>query len=888
MQKAITSSFQLLMSRYSMVLYALILVLVFWPITFAGYSLQYDAIDVYLPWRFYGSESLREGITPLWNPFQDGGYPFYADHQYSIWNPELFFVSLFTRYNASTIVWLFILYLAIGASGFRFFAKQFKVNEYVAFLGGLIFMLSGTMIGHAQSVISILGAVWLPWALGAYIKALRSNFQWKDTLLAAFMLFMMLVAGYQAVSIMLFYVILSLFLVYFWRNLKGDRSQLRSFFLGHAFIVVVLATLLFGVAISIIEVFPYLERLSGLDLGATAKYSVHPKSLLSFVLPFTTSQSELPGSAVSAQNFFMGVAAFIAILYGVRSINRKDAVLRVLLIFSVIYGVASFGSWTPLQPFLAKYLPGMNLFFYAVFFRYFTLLTLLLIACFGFQRIIDEDKNRSFRLWMIISAAVYIVLVLITSSSSPDWDSILSAPLDQRLFGLPEKTAIYMESLFHALVLIVSVLLLMFFKRRNFILVLIGIVLLELGVMSQLNMPITVHGSAKQAEINDFLDQQSQGFPIPDESRSLIENERDMYPYVLWRNQGNFTNRIIPYGWTSFHLSSRKRAYNKPLSEQQFLYSKPLLFLQNDSVRIDKYTPQEIACTVHLKKRDTLYFQQANYPGWKAYVNGIAKELLTAYDYIMALPLDPGTSEVSFKFHKPLISYLYYLTMLGWLVLGCAVVYFNVPFTYRKLSIALSSGILLFVVFRVYTFKPSDQQKIHIRFDHTTEEYAIPVTLDNRFHHKIINHKAVSIQFDKSGSDPNLESYFTGLYDGVNRRGNRLIFDHPRDKNLLRFNDEFIGVNTKEIENIEAGEVVTISGFVNVHDTSEVFLVVEQHVNDKTIDYRGYPAKDGVIIDSVVYLYVPFIMTDRDVKAYIWNKGKREIRLSEFDFRKLR
>lgn len=888
MQKAITSSFQLLMSRYSMVLYALILVLVFWPITFAGYSLQYDAIDVYLPWRFYGSESLREGITPLWNPFQDGGYPFYADHQYSIWNPELFFVSLFTRYNASTIVWLFILYLAIGASGFRFFAKQFKVNDYVAFLGGLIFMLSGTMIGHAQSVISILGAVWLPWALGAYIKALRSNFQWKDTLLAAFMLFMMLVAGYQAVSIMLFYVILSLFLVYFWRNWKDDRSQLRAFFIGHAFIVVVLATLLLGVAISIIEVFPYLERLSGLDLGATAKYSVHPKALLSFVLPFTTSQSELPGSAVSAQNFFMGVPALIAVFYGIRSINWKgDPVVRLLLIFAILYGIASFGSGTPLQPLLAKYVPGMNLFFYAVFFRYFMLLTVLLIACFGFQKVIEENRVKTFGYWMFLIAIGYFVLVLITWTSSPDWKSILSEPLDQRFFGLPEKTAIHMESMLHALVLIVSVALLMFLKRINMRVVLIGIVLLELGLMSQLNMPITVHGSAKQAEINVFLDQQDQGFPTPDESHSLIENDRDMYPYVLWRNQGNFTNRVIPYGWTSFHLSSRKKAYEKPFAEQHFLYSKPLLFSHNGSTKINKFTPQEVNCTVHLQKPDTLFFQQANFPGWKAYVNGKVKEILTAYDYIMALPLESGTSEVSFQFHKPMLSFLYYLTMLGWLILGGVTVYFNVPATYRKQSFLLSVGVLVFAVFKVYTFKLSDQEYVQVRFDQIEEELRIPVTLNEAFYRKSLNHKEVSLLYGKEVSDPNLEGFFTGLYDSANRRGNALIYDHPRDRGLVRSNDQFIGVGRGEIEKTKAGEVVAISGFINVRDTSEVFLVLEQHVNDKTIDYRGYPAKDGVIIDSVVYLYVPFIMTDRDVKAYIWNKGKKEIGLSEFDFRKL-
>jgi len=197
--------------RYPLISYTLLVCIVFWPISLGIYALQYDAIDVFLPWRFFGSESIRQGIVPLWNPYQSGGYPFFADLQYSIWNPELFIISLFKRYDATIIQLLYLFYLIIGGLGFRYLLQQFKLEHKTAFYGGILFMLSGMLIGHAQSIISVLGAIWLPWAIGSYLSALKNHFTFKTTVAFVLFTFLMISSGYQAVSIMLFYVFCELF-----------------------------------------------------------------------------------------------------------------------------------------------------------------------------------------------------------------------------------------------------------------------------------------------------------------------------------------------------------------------------------------------------------------------------------------------------------------------------------------------------------------------------------------------------------------------------------------------------------------------------------------------------------------------------------------------------
>lgn len=875
------------MGKYPLVLYFMILLFVFWPLTFGGYFLQYDALDVYLPWRFYGSESLRQGMVPLWNPYQDGGYPFYADHQYSIWNPELFFVSLFTRYNANVIVWLYLLYLAIGATGFRFFAKQFRVNNNMAFLGGLVFMLSGTMIGHAQSVISILGMIWLPWALGSYVKAVRSDFVLKDTLLAALMLFMMLVAGYQAVSIMLFYIIISIFFGVGIKKMRsGDKKALWEFVKGHLYIALIIGLLLGGVFLSVLEVFPHLERLSGLDLKSTAKYAVHPKSITSLLFPFGNAQEEYEGSILSAQNLFIGIPALIGFVFGLRGLfRRKDFVLNVLLIFGVVYGIAALGTLTPLQPFLAKVLPGMNLFFYAVFFRYFSLIALLLVSCFGFQKIIEEQNWKL----LIYSLSGFLIIYLITAiifiQGDFNWTAFLSGPWSLNFYGIGIKSAVYVESVVHILILAVALLISIFFKNKRGFAMLLLLVLFELSVVNQLNMPVTVHGVTTRAEINNYLDLKEEGFPTPDLRTPLSENDQDVYPLSIWRNQGNFSNKIITSGWTSFHLSNRKKAYAKSEANQRWLDKKPLLFTGRgvQKMNITHFNPERTICEIDLPDDDTLYFQQALYPGWKAFVNGKETEVVLANGYQMAIYLKEGFSKVEFVFRKPLIRNLYYFSMFGTILLSL-IVWFSFA-SNRRVVLIVGGIFLVFAFVRILTFTPTKTSFVDVLADSDRMTLHLPTSLSERDRCRTYfsDRKGINVVFNGKERDLAFEAMWTGLYANRNHYYGSNTFNGLIVPTISGFRDEYKAIDLSAVQTAKSGQTMVISGFTSVQDTANVFIVLEQKQGGKTVDYRGYSTKDAMIIDSVAYFYIPFQLTGRELSAYIWNRDKNNIHISEFN-----
>jgi hypothetical protein len=60
------------------------------------YSLKWDMLDCYLPWRYFVGESIQNGVFPFWNPYQHLGYPIHADLR-SVFYPEAIIVGLAWR-----------------------------------------------------------------------------------------------------------------------------------------------------------------------------------------------------------------------------------------------------------------------------------------------------------------------------------------------------------------------------------------------------------------------------------------------------------------------------------------------------------------------------------------------------------------------------------------------------------------------------------------------------------------------------------------------------------------------------------------------------------------------------------------------------------------------
>lgn len=876
--------------KYPLVLYLLLAALVYWPLSVGGYALQWDAIDVFMPWRVFGSETLREGMVPLWNPYQDGGYPIYADHQYSIWNPELFIVSLFTRYNATVVQWLFLIYISLGALGFRFLLKQLKLPKTIWFLGGAMFLLSGILIGHAQSLVSILGAIWLPWALGMYIQALENNFRVKDTAGLIVCMFLMLAAGYQAVSIMLFYLVLTLGavqLIHLWK--QKEWQNLKRFVLGHLATGAMLGVLLLGIVLSISEVYPYLSRLSGVSLEESQLVYLHPKSFGSLLYPLAGVQEEYRGTAYSAQNIFSGLLFFFALIYGLRNLKQYlNRTMIVLLVFGLIYGLASLGPHTPVQPFFFHYVPGCDQFYYAAFYRYFAWFILLAVACIGVYHAMSTEKYKPL-LWFLILGCVLYLLSIFWSWSA--WEKVkiaLEQPWAFSFRRMGWTPALLLDSILHLAVLAAFVLVLLWKKTLR---VLPLFIVLELAIIAQLNLPVTTYGEIRTETLDRYLATKKQGFPLPSNEITIGANDRTGFYASLWRNLGNYTNYPNSAAYTSFRLRGREKVWKAQGALEAFLPTQSLAYLAEDSIlpKIEAFEPGKLLLKIPDQAGGKLIVQQANYPGWKAKVDGRETKIGTANEFQMSISLKPGSHNVSLEYSNTRMSGLFYLTQYGFILV--LLLYWGMQMKVgstmqRTMGMGLVFGLLLM---RQVSFDQSPAQTLQVNSEGKQIEFNGQMTSSDytRLWQWMEDKPKIKLH-DLRDEDPIVLSMCNHRYslcEEVNE-----VRNYSRVAQVDTVRQSIVAGGFYDISVPEAYKEGWLLYSMDVHETAQelkdVFVVTELKEGEHSIFAQSVPLLTvlqgkSYAVYANAYL-IPELSGQRHLKMYLWNNSSASFTFSNF------
>jgi hypothetical protein len=96
----------------------------------------------------------------------------------------------------------------------------------------------------------------------------------------------------------------------------------------------------------------------------------------------------------------------------------------------------------------------------------------------------------------------------------------------------------------------------------------------------------------------------------------------------------------------------KKVVFEKGIAPKGFL-SKGSDFVSNDKCRITSYDNDAITLDVRMAAPGFLVMSEISYPGWKVFVDGAQKEILTGNYLFRVVPLDAGRHEVHFIF-RPL------------------------------------------------------------------------------------------------------------------------------------------------------------------------------------------------------------------------------------------
>ncbi|MBN1184124.1 MAG: hypothetical protein JXB49_17660 [Bacteroidales bacterium] len=724
--------------------YTLIALIVFWPVSGLIYSLQYDMIDVVLPWRYFAGECFQNGIFPYWNPYQQCGYPIFADMQYPFWYPEVYIIGFLFGYSNITLHFLYLLYTILGGLGMYKLAKEFKIDYHFSLLAGLVFMFSSIFIGHAQSLVSILGATWLPWVIAYYLRMIKNEFSWGNIFKFCLVTFLMLTGGYQAVSFMLFYLLLIYFMfrfvqIIFERKLK----TFKEFIYSHLLSIIIILFLLAGSILSVTYAISSVSRLEGLSLEGSQKFILHPKSLLSFLNPFAALKLETTYTDISITNCFVGV---ITILFGIAALLKKlPKEIYILLVFSFVFLLASFGAYTPVQGFFYKHLPLMDLFRFPAFYRYFFIISIIISALYYLNKRYSLQGIRSDKLLsgLIVLAMVYYAINM--AVAFPDVYFRQNTFINSDI-GFIEKfrnstlgEALFFQSLVQFVLYLVFLFLLWLkrFQLRNLIFLFL---LLELVFAAQLNIPVTVVGNNKPSDIKEYITRSPKGFPIPDRVPLYQNSDKFFERYNLWLNLGNFSKQISWEGYTSFDLDNRKMLDEtypvikdsvlsnefiyltndvRPISDSISDFTSKTLFLADyvyneidmkDSITdnagkiaVVAFQPNRMEFEIICQTSTWMVLLQSYFKGWEVLVDDMPVPAYNGNVMFDAIQVPSGNHKVVFTYSIRLIQVLFYLSLAGFLTLLILVSFHvskNNKVVFLLISIGLMAGIILFIVKR--------------------------------------------------------------------------------------------------------------------------------------------------------------------------------------------
>jgi hypothetical protein len=666
----------------------LVLVAGMWQIVFAKSMMKWDIMDINLPWRYFISETLRDGELPLWNPYITAGFPQCADPM--TWYPVSWIISFLFGYNVLALQYEFLLHILWGAIGVYMLGDFFGFQRTSRLILSIAFMFSGLFISNAQHLGWIVSCSWFPMIIYLYLNFCRHH-SFRFGLLFILCLNCMLTGGYPAFFIITVYILLCIFIFYGYKALVNKSSIIR-FICYNLILSVGFISLSAVVLTSSFELSHFLYRTQKFTIDFAQSFPLPVKGLLSFLFPYaTTGNVNFHGADFSMVNCYIGIIPVVFFLYSILMRN-KQAVFFSLIGF--LFLSAAMSHLFPTRR-LLYYLPFMNIFRFAALFRFFAYSFFILASGIGLHNYFSgktNDKKLIYIISTLLSATFILLLLNYFHIEKWKFRYLLSFnfPAFDHAASIAERIQFQAILVFLQLVLLLIVCCKLTVRKQAFVLV--GILILDMVVSTQLNLNHTIVSNTSPFPAQKAINKISPGFPIPDITVPLSENTEKSTPGIpnLWRNMNVFYKRPSAEGYTPYYLKSRVKAENEDCYYS--IVKNPLVFLvdtfhegiinpeikdpfPNKKITITKFSPNSLEARVFTNKRQLLVLLQSVYPGWNCYVNGEKSQLLIVNYAFQCVWLNKGENQIKLIFRPCNTIIGFYITIISLLVVISISVY---------------------------------------------------------------------------------------------------------------------------------------------------------------------------------------------------------------------
>ncbi|MBZ0263919.1 YfhO family protein [bacterium] len=389
------------------------------------------------------AQALADGIFPFWNPYFFGGMAMFESFQSSwlfyplVWlgegfiadpaNPGFYNGGLaWLLFFGSPVDFLLIHYL-IGAVGMAFLMRHFGANTYVQLFVGLLFLLSPQLVvladvGHGSKLYAM---CWLPWLLLALDRAFDKITPSRIALLGVFFAITMSTQHIQ-VAYYGYMMAGTWWLARQFHNLKLKQLSRSLKELGVFAVGGILGLL--GTSVIYLNTLAFAGDSTrgggGVGWDYATNWSYHPLESISMFIPDffgfggRTYWGYLPFTDMP---LYWGIPAVVLAIVGLFFVNNWK--VRGLFAIGILAWITSFGKFFPiLYKLFYDVLPYFNKFRVPMMIHILVLMSALIIAGFGLQRIFQvfqENENSrklwaKFFSWATITSLVLLIIVYLT------------------------------------------------------------------------------------------------------------------------------------------------------------------------------------------------------------------------------------------------------------------------------------------------------------------------------------------------------------------------------------------------------------------------------------------------------------------------------------------
>lgn len=676
-------------------LFFLLITVAYWQIAFLQNSVQYDLIDVVLPWRYFITECIMNGEWPLWNPYQQCGYPIYADPQYPVFTPEVLLLAPTVGYSNITLHYLLLFYMAMAGIGMFKLSYFLLQDKFSSVFAGVVYCLSGFFVGHASSLTLIIAGAWLPFVIYYFLK-LRSFLLWKNWIKFTFFGLLMASSGYQPISFILLYLLLVFVVYYFAQDYKNKNLiYFKKWFGLMLFSAFFILLCMLPVLVGIIDSFSYVTRLGDLSPENLVKGSFTLKSFLSFFLPFGTVANDFDlGTDISMANIYTGIFPLFLFIYSFFTKPRPE--LKIIAFFAISCFLISLGNDLPLRLWISK-LPLMGTFRFPAIFRLFSIFGIALLAAYVFRMFSLKPFKHRIEIAVLFTVLIGYFLVFGILFSQADFlfwvESFHLADFKQKVLNSTLKQRILLH-LALQIILYAAFLMLRFSGRLKSNVFVFALVQADLLIAVQLCVWGTGINAGKPMEIYAHLDKKPKGFPTPVYKPLINTSDVSAAFFPLWHNTNIFEKRISCDCMTSFIFKKHELLFNdyKRLSDsllqnpwfylsdhilpvstlsKDSIYSTKTVFvedsvfkkylnlkvLESDQVKINFFSPNRWVFSTVSKNNVLLNILQSHYKGWKCYVNKKPEKIINSNLLFTSVFLKSGANQVEFRFENKKLMY---------------------------------------------------------------------------------------------------------------------------------------------------------------------------------------------------------------------------------------